>query len=217
MSAKFPRICHLPWSPGGTNDDKRLQSVDHFLGDHLVFTEKLDGSNLCMTRSDLFARSHSGPPAHPSFDLAKALHAQIRWSIPGWFSVFGEWCYAVHSIEYEALPAYFHVFGVRNDDSGEWSSWDHLGVMCKSWGLTRVPLLHQSHVSSAKELQDLVERFGAEPSVYGGEREGVVIRVARHFRDDQFHLRCAKWVRADHVQTDDHWKHQEIRKQGLKT
>jgi hypothetical protein len=24
MTKKFPRIPHLPWSPGGTNDDKRL-------------------------------------------------------------------------------------------------------------------------------------------------------------------------------------------------
>lgn len=216
MSAKYPRTPHLPFSPGGTNDDKRLQSLDHFMGQRLVLTEKLDGSNLCMTRNEIFARSHSGPPAHPSFDRAKALHARVRWSIPEGFSVFGEWCYAVHSLEYEALPAYFHLFGIRNDEASEWMSWDHLGVMCKAWDLIRVPELWQFAAKSAEHLQDVVERFAQEPSAYGGEREGVVLRVARPFRDSQFHLRCAKWVRSDFVPgAAVHWKHQAIRRQRL--
>lgn len=66
MSAKYPRTPHLPWSPGGTRDDKRLTVLDQLYGRTLVFTEKLDGSNLCLTADAVYARSHSGAPRHPS-------------------------------------------------------------------------------------------------------------------------------------------------------
>jgi hypothetical protein len=215
MSAKYPRTSHLPFSPGGTNDDRRLESLDHFMLEPLVVTEKLDGSNLCMTHDDLFARSHAGPPSHPSFDQAKAIHAQVKWNIPHGVSIFGEWCYAVHSIEYQSLPAHFMVFGIRNDVSGIWLSWESVEAQAKLLNLNTVPVLHRFDTEIPREFQETVERIAAEPSVYGATREGVVVRFEREFLDSLFHVRCAKWVRANHVQTDDHWKHQEIRKQRL--
>ena len=217
MSAKYPRTAHLPWSPGGTNDDRRLKSVDHFLGQSLVVTEKLDGSNLCMTSEAIFARSHSGPPSHPSFDPAKAVWASGRHLLVENHSYFGEWCFAVHSIEYETLPSYFHLFGIRDDTLGRWLSWDAVDFLAREPGFSTVPVLAKLLANTSKELQDPIEKLAQEPSVYGPTREGIVVRVAREFGDDQFSLQCAKWVRANHVQTDDHWKHQEIRKQGLKT
>ena len=97
-SAKFPRMPHLPWSPGCTSDDRRLKAVDHLLGKVLVNTEKMDGSNLCLTRETVYARSHSGPPRHPSFDLAKSIWSEVRGLLPSGTSVFAEWCYAKHSV-----------------------------------------------------------------------------------------------------------------------
>src|SRR5687767_3656611 len=114
MSAKYPRSFHLPWSPGGTSDDKRLADVTALLGVELVISEKCDGSNLTYTRKHVFSRSHSGPPAHPSFDFAKATHGRLAHLISENLSVFCEYCYAVHSIEYDALPDYSLVFGVRD-------------------------------------------------------------------------------------------------------
>lgn len=216
---KFPRIPHLPFSPGGTNDDKRLSSIDHLSGHSLVLTEKLDGSNLCMTRDDVFARSHSGPPTHPSFDMAKALHAQIRDRIPSDIMLFGEWCYAVHSIEYNELPDYFFLFAVympeEDGNPGGWVFWDGVEKWAKTLGLVTVPVLSIKEASQAV-LQKLIEFHANEPSRYGPTREGVVVRTNRGFYDDEFPLCIAKWVRADHVQTDDHWRHQEIKKQKLK-
>ena len=56
MSAKYPRSFHLPWSPGGTSDDKRIADVSTLLARELVITEKCDGSNLTYTRRGVFAR-----------------------------------------------------------------------------------------------------------------------------------------------------------------
>ena len=46
MKCKYPRTSHLPWSLGSTDDDKMLQSVDHFIGQEVVVTVKLDGECL---------------------------------------------------------------------------------------------------------------------------------------------------------------------------
>lgn len=230
-SDKYPRTYHLPFSPGATSDDKMLSSVDHFLNVPVVLTEKMDGSNLCMTREAVFARSHNGPPTHESFNFAKQLHAGIRHSIPDGLSVFGEYLFAVHSIVYSDLPGYFLIFGVREDATGKWWSWEMVEEMAKDLGMPTVPVLHKSSTfiaADGKEYwQGLFETEGqlkAESKLEylfrnGGAwenniSEGFVIRLAGEFTD--FSKSVAKYVRANHVQTTTHWTQQELRKNGLR-
>ena len=215
MSAKYPRSLHLPWSPGGTSDDKRMADVSSLLDVPLVITEKCDGSNLTYTRTSVFSRSHSGPPGHPSFDLAKATHARIAHELSLGLSLFCEYCYAVHSIEYGALPDYSLVFGARDDREGRWWDWDMVVAQAADLGLPTVPELYRGQVSTARELETLTLSLAAQPSVFGGPREGVVVRRAGEFRDADFQRSLAKWVRHDHVTTDEHWMHQNVRAQKL--
>ena len=215
MSAKYPRSLHLPWSPGGTSDDKRMADVSSLLDVPLVITEKCDGSNLTYTRTAVFSRSHSGPPGHPSFDLAKATHARIAHELSLGLSLFCEYCYAVHSITYDALPDYSLVFGARDDREGRWWDWDMVVAQAADLGLPTVPELHRGQVSTARELEALTLSLASQPSVFGGPREGVVVRHAGEFRDADFQRSLAKWVRSDHVTTDEHWMHQNIRPQRL--
>lgn len=215
MSAKYPRSFHLPWSPGGTSDDKRLHDVSRLVGVELVVTEKADGSNLTYTRTSVFSRSHSGPPGHPSFDLAKATHGRIAHMISEGISVFCEYCYAVHSIAYQSLPEYSLVFGVRDDLAGLWWDWDMVAAQAADLGLPTVPVVFRGTVTSEAELQTLTERLAREPSALGGQREGVVVRPASGFADADFSKSLGKWVRKDHVQTDEHWMHQAITPQKL--
>ncbi|MEP7120207.1 MAG: RNA ligase family protein [Byssovorax sp.] len=215
MSAKYPRSLHLPWSPGGTSDDKRMANVSSLLDVPIVITEKCDGSNLTYTRTSVFSRSHSGPPGHPSFDLAKATHARIAHELSMGLSLFCEYCYAVHSITYDALPDYSLVFGARDDREGRWWGWDMVVAQAADLGLPTVPELYRGGVSSARELEALTLSLAAQPSVFGGPREGVVVRHAGEFRDADFQRSLAKWVRHDHVTTDEHWMHQTLRAQKL--
>jgi hypothetical protein len=215
VSAKYPRSFHLPWSPGGTSDDKRLSDVSALIGAPIVITEKCDGSNLTYTRKSVFSRSHSGPPSHPSFDLAKATHATISHLISQGLSIFCEYCYAVHSIAYMALPSYSLVFGVRDDASGVWWDWDMVSAQASDLGLPTVPLIFRGEVQSEAELKSLTDHLAREPSVLGGAREGVVVRVAGPFKDAEFSRSLGKWVRKGHVQTDEHWMHQAIVAQKL--
>jgi hypothetical protein len=211
---KYPRTFHLPWSPGGTSDDKILSSVDSFLRKHLIISEKIDGSNVCMQRNICFARSHASQPDHPSFDAFKALHASIKNYIPEDMQIFGEWVYALHSIAYDKLPQYFLMFGIRVN-SNEWLSWNGTKSWADKLGLVTVPELASTVVNTASDLQKMVESFASGPSVYGPEREGVVIRIKDGFDDKNFSSNVAKWVRVNHVQTTEHWKHKEIIKNKL--
>ena len=97
----------MPFSPGCQRDDKFIKTVSHLLNTDVVITEKLDGGNVCLESEDVFARSHEGPPSHPSFGELKALHSTLKYQIPQDVQVFGEWCLAIKSLEYtEVLPAY---------------------------------------------------------------------------------------------------------------
>jgi len=51
---------------------------------------------------------------------------------------------------------------------------------------------------------------GIVTSQLGGEREGYVVRLASNFHYRAFRQSVAKYVRKNHVQTDDHWALREV-------
>jgi len=209
----------MPWSPGATNDDKIATNLGSLIGNEIVITEKMDGSNTSLEYAGCFARTHAGPPSHASFDGLKALHATVKHKIPETIQLFGEWCFALHSIEYQELPGYFMMFNVRDHTTrqpGMWCSWDEVVMWAEEIEVPTVPVLFRGVVSSEKEFQTLVENFMKQPSHCGGIREGVVARVAFEFPDESFNTCVLKCVRANHVQTSEHWKDQEIIKNKLK-
>lgn len=214
MSKKYPRTPHFPWSPGGTKDDRHLTSIEGFIGIDLVITEKMDGSNVCFTKDYMYARSHGGTPKHKSFDLAKSLHSTIRHIISPDISIFGEWCYAVHSIQY-TLPNYFLMFGIRNDKTQQWFSWSDVEEYSKNLNLLTVPVLWKGTVNSKQELIDITTTLSNDKSKYGNEREGIVVRPADAFSNDSFKHLVAKIVRKNHVSTTEHWKFKKIEKQNM--
>ena len=215
MSEKYPRTPHLPWSHGRTDDDKTLDSAEHLVGVELVITEKVDGSNLCLTTDAIFARSHRATPTHKSFDLAKSIYGEVKHLITPGISVFGEYCHAVHSIEYSALPGFFLIFGVREDSTGQWRAWDEVRREAQRLNLPTVGELWRGRVKTEQQLQELSLTLAEQPSLFGGKREGLVVRLAERFSD--FSQSTAKWVREDHVQVGaEHWMNRVIRHNGLR-
>ena len=222
-SPKYPRTPHLPYSPGCTNDDK-IATITRVTGttSETIITEKMDGSNVCLEHNACFARTHSGPPNHPSFAQFKQLHAGLKFQIPEGIQVFGEWLYARHSIAYSSLPNYLMIFGVRSfrtthpngEPYPEWASWDEVVQWSEKLSIPTVPILDRG-LFGHKQLENRINELMKEPSVCGGEREGVVVRTADGFHDQFFENMVVKFVRANHVTTSEHWKSQEIVKNGL--
>lgn len=214
--SKYPRTPHLPWSPGGTSDDKKIKSIDHFLNRIIIITEKMDGSNVCLESNNCFARSHSSQPNHPSFDAFKSLHSQIKHLIPNNLQIFGEWLFAKHSIYYDHLPSWLMIFGVRDLKNNTWGSWEEVILWAQELNVPTAPLLFEGVAPDSKDkLIKLINNFANDKSSLGESREGIVIRLASSFADIDFHKSVAKWVRKDHVQTDDHWKNRQIIKNKI--
>ena len=59
------------------------------------------------------------------------------------------------------------------------------------------------------ESRDPVEDVKAAMH-YLDDPEGIVVRNSSEFYFDQFKYNVAKYVRTDHVQTDQHWSQQKI-------
>lgn len=204
---------HLPFSPGSTSDDKFMsnETFEGFSGHELIYTEKLDGSNVCLTRNNVFSRSHGGAPGHISFDRLKLFHSVIQNEIWDNLSVFGEWCFAVHSIEYSMLQHHLNIFGIRDDLTEEWWSWDDVSDYADFIRVPTVPVILRGAVKSSEEIKNIVENFASFSSAYGPVREGLVIRRADKFID--LSSSVGKWVRKNHVQTDEHWTRKAVHRQ----
>lgn len=207
---KYPRTYHIPFSPGATSDDKRLTEEDflkYFAHKRLVFTEKLDGENSAITHFDCYARSHGAPTRSPwSINLwgNDGLLWRIKDSIGEDETIYGENLYGEHSIHYDRLHDYFHLFAVNN--SKEWYSWEDVEFMGRILNLPTVPVLGTGYVTSIDELREIIDEYMTQPSAYGNTKEGVVIRIMDAFPiDAPFHHYVCKYVRANHVQTNEHW------------
>jgi hypothetical protein len=211
---KYPRTFHLPWSPGGTKDDKKMKSVDSLLNREIIISEKLDGSNSCFETSGVFARSHGQAPKHASFDLLKQKYYNLQNFIKPDEQIFLENCFAVHSITYEELSDFCFVLNIR--EKNLWLSQEQVEQRARELNLKSAPVLFKGTIKSSLELEKLTSHLSSLPSIYGGEREGVVVRVSDSFLDKDFSHCVAKWVRKDHVQTDEHWMNKAIVKQKFK-
>lgn len=206
---KYPRTYHLPYSPGATKDDKKLSGnwFNYYIGKEIVITAKLDGENTAMTYNDVYARSHSAPTRSPwSINLwepSNGLYWQIKQYIGENETIYGENLYGEHSIHYDKLKSYWHMFAVNNGVN--WYSWDDVETMAKIMCVPTVPVLWRGVINSENELKTLVDYFVIQPEVYGPTREGVVARIVDEFPIDEFSHYVCKWVRPNHVTTDEHW------------
>ena len=85
------------------------------------------------------------------------------------------------------------------------SSFGFLADYASQRDIPVVPVLFAGTFHTEDDLRDFIHSSHAQASALGGEREGVVIRLARSFPASEFSNCVCKSVRARHVQTDHHW------------
>jgi len=202
---KHPRIKHLPWSPGRSRDDQIMEDVRSFVGQAVVVTEKMDGENTTMYRDGIHARSLTWN-RHASRSWVSKLWSEIAWLIPEGLRICGENLYAQHSIRYEDLPSYFLVFSIWEGD--ECLPWGATKTISRELGLVCVP-----EICTCPWVALLEHSLRKRDNVPG--TEGYVVRLARGFTMDEFPQAVGKWVREDHVQTEEHWMTQPVLPNGL--
>jgi uncharacterized protein YbdZ (MbtH family) len=211
---KYPRTLHVPWSPGATQDDRiHGPAWEEWLGQaRVVVTEKMDGENTTMYRDGIHARSLDYR-AHGSRDLVKALHAAIAQDIPAGWRVCGENVYAAHSLQYRDLPGYFLVFSVWDDRNAclDWPSTEEWAGLLGLQTVTTIGYLEPGQ-GSPLALEGLAQQYRAKVA---RPIEGYVVRPAAAFTFREFPRVVGKYVRANHVQTDQHWMARAILPNGL--
>lgn len=207
MRVKYPRTYHLPWSPGITSDDKIIKSLDFLLTCEIVITEKKDGENTTLYSDGMHARSLDSRH-HESRNWVKQFQAQIGHMIPEGWRVCGENLYALHSISYTDLLSYFYGFSVW-DDRNVSLSWDDTLEWFGLLDIVPVPTLYRGPFDIDK-IKEIVAKLDLTT------QEGVVIRSTGEIKYDDFSKLACKWVRPNHVQTDEHWTVKKIVPNKLK-
>lgn len=203
---KYPRTFHLPFSPGCTSDDKRLITDAIFYGKEVLITEKMDGENTSMYCDKVHARSLESRP-HPSRDWMKQFHASIAWRLSPGDIICGENLFAKHSISYSDLPSYFLGFSAWIEN--RCLSVDDTFTVFEDLGIYHVPILYRGKYDSVL-VENLARNLDTEKS------EGFVVRVTDSFTRSNFSTSVAKWVRPNHVQTDEHWMDADIVQNSLR-
>ena len=202
--AKYPGTPYWPWSPAIGRGDDVHADPDRFVGADVVATEKLDGGNTLLHAGRVYARSVSAPSGAKWMAMVKKHHAWKVSEPDVW--LYGEDVYGVHSIEYGPVAEQetFHAFALRGRD-GAFAAFAEVEEYAKQREIPVVPVLFRGRFRSIAELRAFMKQAHDEPSALGGEREGVVLRLAQGFPAAGFRDNVCKSVRAGHVQTDEHW------------
>ena len=226
MRVKYPRTFHLPWSDSSSSDDCWWGAKDlknNFGDKEVVMTEKLDGE--CTTvypDGHIHARSIDSKH-HPSRSWMKSFTSEFAYKIPDGWRVCGENVYAFHSIFYKKLTSYFFVYGVYDRD--RCIPWDDVEKLCEELGLMTVPIIWRGqwdedtireHWIRGLDCNGAFPTFAMKPDASLNsldtekdltpcEAEGYVVRTVDGFTYNQFRSHCAKYVRKNHVQTDQNW------------
>lgn len=118
--------------------------------------------------------------------------------------LFGEWCYAVHSVEYTKLPDYFLALDIYDRKEEKFLSVDRRNKIVYDLGMYLIP---QWGNSICNTIHNLSVHIG-ESFITEAPMEGIYIRQDQ----GDYLLRRAKLVRPGFIQNiDEHWSKKEMK------
>ena len=122
--------------------------------------------------------------------------------------IFGEWCYACHSIRYSKLPDFFLSFDIFDKQERRFLSSPRRDELVGLMKLATVPRVRRG----VFDLTDIPGIIG-QSSLYDGPMEGIYLRQ----EDSSWLVRRAKVVRAEFVQQiGEHWSKKPLISNRLK-
>ena len=215
---RFPHTPHLAWLGSGVpREDKLLlpAEVEALLASNVLVEEKLDGANLgfsltadgriqAQNRGQYLAPSPTGQFARLPAWLAQHRDALLAALEPS-LILFGEWCAARHSLDYDALPDWYLLFDVYDREAGRFWSTVRRDDLARLAGLSTVPRI----ASGRHTLSQLKAIVQTTPSRFRDRAplEGIVVR---HDIGPWCEAR-AKLVRPDFTQAiDHHWRRRTV-------
>lgn len=221
MFFKFPSTPYIDVENNvNIRTDKVLskEEVRIFLTHEIYVEEKIDGANLGISFNDKgeCLLQNRGDYLYSPLDGQWALlnnwlnmhEDDIFENLTNEYILFGEWCYATHSIKYEALPDWFVAFDIFDKKENKFFSVQRRNEMLERMNVQKVPMLGRGKYS----LDQLMQFMGK--SKYGnGLGEGIYLR-----QDDGDYLKNrAKIVRNGFKQKiERHWTKEKMHHNQIK-
>lgn len=214
---RFPHTPHLAWlARSSPRDDKvlSLKEAEKLLVGDVVIEEKLDGANLGFSigLDGTLRVQNRGQYLLPPFtgqfaQLGKWMDAhqdRLFDVLTESLMVFGEWCAARHSLDYDQLPDWWLMFDVYDRDAGRFWSTVRRNELAGLLGVSVVPCLYQGRVTMA-QLKSWT--FGKASCFRQGDAEGLIVR-----REDAMWLeKRAKLVLPNFTQAiTQHWRNRVV-------
>jgi hypothetical protein len=220
MFFKFPHTPHLLWlGKSPCREDKVLlpEEARTFVEGEVVVEEKVDGTNVGFSldeRGTLRVQSRGNyltrgghPQFQPLWPWVETRRSALTALLQRGLILFGEWCFAQHSVSYNRLPDWFLGFDVYEPSVSRFWSSDRRDRLLHDFDLASVPRLAQGRFS----IEHLVA-FIATSRLTEGVMEGVYVR---RNHGDWLEQR-AKIVRPEFAEgIDRHWADESLHKNAL--
>ncbi|MDD6071528.1 MAG: RNA ligase family protein [Clostridiales bacterium] len=209
MFYKFPSTPYIEIDTTIKRTDKILseKELDIIFSKEIIVEEKIDGANLGISfdaNGELRLQNRGEYILSPYLGQWKKLNDWLIKHENNLFDVltneyilFGEWCYARHSVYYASLPDWFIGFDIYDLKNNRFLSVSRRNEYFIKMGIVPVPQLGRGKYSP-KELPSFfgISKFGKELC------EGIYIR---HDKDGYLEQR-AKMVRKEFRQNiNEHW------------
>lgn len=215
MMFKFPSTPHLVnLGSVSIRDDKIFskEELSAFLAHEIVVEEKIDGANLGISfnaAGNIVLQNRGNLLSEPYLGQWKRLGSWLNSHIDGLFDaigldkiLFGEWCFARHSILYKSLPDWFIGFDVYIKSEGKFLSSKRRNQIFEMADIISIAELGRGVFT----LDDLLKIMG-ESHYTDAPCEGLYLRQ----ENENWLLQRAKLVRAEFVQAiETHWSKRQL-------
>jgi len=218
---RFPHTPHLVWLAAGRPRDDKLLSPEEaraFLSGEVLVEEKVDGANVGLSlsgtgelraqnRGSYLTRGRAAPQFHPLWAWLDTRRAVLEAALGRHLILFGEWCFAVHTVRYDRLPDWFLAFDVYDRSAGQFWNAERRDALVPECGLAAIPRLGAGRFSVEQ-----IRQFLGPSRLGSGPMEGVYLR-----RDQgDWLLDRAKVVRPEFAQgIGEHWSARHLEKNSL--
>jgi ATP-dependent RNA circularization protein (DNA/RNA ligase family) len=188
-----------------------------FLRHELIVEEKVDGANLGISfDADGNIRAQNrGKYLHlPSTGQWKKLAEWLAPKTDAFFEqltdryiLFGEWCYAQHSVVYVRLPDWFIGFDIYDKSTARFFSCTRRDDIFRAVGISQVPKIDRGHFTLS-ELSELL----SQSQLSNKPAEGIYLRLDQ----GDWLIQRAKLVRPAFIQSvEQHWSRSPIKANRL--
>lgn len=214
---KFPSTPHLLFSSENISRTDKLLPIEEkelLFSNPITIEEKIDGANLGISftgNGDLFLQNRGQYLYQPYLGQWEKLSSWLAHYQDMLFDVlennlilFGEWCYAKHSILYSGLPNWFIAFDIYDISAQQFYSVSRRNDIITKIGIPIVPQIAYGKFSIS-DIPSLLRQssYGDSPC------EGLYFRLDQ---DDWLKVR-AKYVRRSFAQSiEQHWTNSPLQK-----